>query len=165
MNSIQLSDPRPQVMAEDDRETWRAIVEFSSKVLNDTNVDVVPFGLTGADYEMLVALAESPRGMRMSDLAARALVSKSRLTYRVDRLEDRGLVVREPCPTDRRGYVARITAPGLDLLDQVAPRYEAGVRERVVDRLDREEFELLGRIAAKAMGQEVAAEGGHTVDA
>lgn len=160
MNSIQLTEPAPQVLADDDRETWRAIVEFSSKVLSGANVDVVPFGLTGADYEMLVALAESAKGMRMSDLAARALVSKSRLTYRVDRLEDRGLVVSEPCPTDRRGYVARITSSGLALLDQVAPRYEAGVRERVVDRLDRREFELLGLIAAKALGQGV-----ETVDA
>lgn len=154
MNGIQSLEARP-VLADDDREAWRAIVEFSATVLNGTNVDVVPFGLTGADYDMLVALAGSAKGMRMSELAARALVSKSRLTYRVDRLEDRGLVIREPCATDRRGYVARITPSGRALLEEVAPRYEAGVRTRVVDRLDPREFELLGRIAAKALGQQV----------
>lgn len=156
MNGIQSLDIRP-TLADDEWETWRAIVEFSATVLNGTHVDVVPFGLTNADYEMLVALADAAKGMRMSDLAARVLVSKSRLTYRVDRLEDRGLVVREPCATDRRGYVARITPAGRALLEEVAPRYEAGVRTRVVDRLDPREFELLGRIAAKALGQEIDA--------
>jgi DNA-binding MarR family transcriptional regulator len=73
----------------------------------------------------------------MSDLAEGALVSRSRLTHRVDRLVARGLVTRVPCPTDRRGINAVITEAGLDLLTQAATTHLEGVRRYVIDPLSR----------------------------
>ena len=146
MSSVEWLTPDEQV-------AWRAIVEFCGRVVDGTDTDVAPFGLTGADYEVLVHLSEARQGLRMSELADRVLVSRSRLTYRVDRLEGRGLVVRDHCETDRRGFIARLTEGGAQLLDEVAPHHVRGVRDRLVDRLDPQEFLELGRTAAKVIGQ------------
>lgn len=141
----------------DEQLAWRAVVEFCGRVIDGMDADVAQFGLTGADYEVLVHLSEAAdSGLRMSELAHRVLVSRSRLTYRVDRLEERGLVVRENCETDRRGFIARLTDDGRQLLHEVAPHHVAGVRARLVDRLDHDEFLVLGRLAAKVLSGGVA---------
>ncbi len=94
-------------------------------------------GIGLADYEILVQLSEAPaHSLRMSELADRTLVSRSRLTHRVDRLTDAGLVSRAPCPTDRRGLFAVLSDDGLRLLEQAAPTHVAGVRRYVIDPLD-----------------------------
>ena len=143
----------------DEQAAWRSVLEFCGRIIDGMDDDVAPFGLTSSDYEVLVHLSEArDEGLRMSELAARVLVSRSRLTYRVDRLEERGLVVRESCLTDRRGFIARLTPAGRSFLREVAPHHVAGVRARVVDRLDREEMLELGRIAAKVLAAERAPE-------
>ena len=152
MDSVDWLDEQQQL-------AWRAVLELCGRVVDGVDVDVAGFGLTGADYEVLVHLSEAEdHGLRMSQLASRVLVSRSRLTYRVDRLEERGLVVREHCETDRRGFIARLTPAGMDLLVEVAPHHVTGVRERLVDRLDHDEFLQLGRLAAKVLGRELVAE-------
>ena len=109
--------------------------------------------LTLADYEILVHLSEADdRQLRMAELADAALVSRSRLTHRVNRLSDRGLVAREACPTDKRGTFAVLTPQGLALLERAAPTHVDSVRAHLVDRLDTDEFlslgSLLGKVAA-----------------
>jgi DNA-binding MarR family transcriptional regulator len=102
--------------------------------------------LSLASYEILVVLAEEPAGtMRMNQLADRALISRSRLTHLVDRLVERGLVERRPCPSDRRGVNAVLTADGRALLEAAAPTHVAGVRHYVIDPLDPEVLQTLRR--------------------
>ncbi|NLA35547.1 MAG: MarR family transcriptional regulator [Actinobacteria bacterium] len=143
----------------DQQQAWRALIEFCGRLVDGMDADVSRFGLTSPDYEVLVHLSESQdEGLRMSELASRVLVSKSRLTYRVDRLEARGLVVREPCETDRRGFIARLTPAGFDMLAQAAPYHVQGVRDRIIEHLDDDEFLELGRLARKVLdGQRAAA--------
>src|SRR5690606_32684985 len=93
--------------------------------------------LTLADYEILAHLSEAPDDrLRMSELADAALVSRSRLTHRVDRLAARGLVAREACPTDKRGTFAVLTPAGRSTIVATAPTHVEGVRRYLVNRLD-----------------------------
>jgi DNA-binding MarR family transcriptional regulator len=94
-------------------------------------------GLAATDFEVLLRLARSPaQRLRMTDLAAQAALSTSGVTRVVDRLENRALVRRESCPSDRRGAYAVLTAAGRDLLAEV-------VRAHVCD-IDRWFTGLLG---------------------
>lgn len=138
---------------------WRALIEFCGRLVDGMDADVARFSLTGPDYEVLVHLSEAQdQGLRMSELASRVLVSKSRLTYRVDRLEARGLVLREPCETDRRGFIARLTPAGQEMLEEAAPYHVQGVRDRIIRHLDDDEFLALGQFAEKVLaGQKAAA--------
>ena len=61
----------------------------------------------------------------MNELAAFLNVSRGGLTKLVDRLEGAGLIVRQACPSDRRGYHAALQPTGADMLAKMWPVYEA----------------------------------------
>lgn len=109
-------------------------------------------GLTLADYDILVRLSETPdHSLRMSDLARKTLVSRSRLTHQIDRMERAGLVSRSNCEDDGRGLLAVMTEQGWQLLQASAPDHVESVREHLVDVLSPEEFALLGELSAKVV--------------
>ncbi|MDF9870070.1 DNA-binding MarR family transcriptional regulator [Streptomyces pratensis] len=88
------------------------------------------------DYEILVNLSESDdRRMRMSDLAAATLQSKSRLSHQITRMENAGLVRREHCESDRRGLFAVLTDLGGETMRKVAPHHVESVRRHFMDLL------------------------------
>ncbi len=102
------------------------------------------------DYEILVRLSESPdRRIRMSELADLTLSSRSRLSHQIDRMHKAGLVDRQECAQDRRGFFAVLTDVGYDTLVEAAPKHVDSVRRRMVDVLTPEEFAELGRLNQK----------------
>jgi MarR family transcriptional regulator, 2-MHQ and catechol-resistance regulon repressor len=78
--------------------------------------------LSLAEFDVLIRLARSPgQRLRMSDLAAQTVLSTSGVTRVVDRLERSGLVTRQSCLIDRRGYFAELTAEGVSRLSAMLP--------------------------------------------
>ena len=130
---------------------WRAWIAASLLLPDRLSRDLQDrAGISLADYEILVHLSESPgRRLRMSELADLTLSSRSRLSHQVDRLDDAGLVSREPCSEDRRGSFAVLTPAGWDFLVATAPAHVESVREHLVDVLTPEEFATFGRLCAK----------------
>ena len=99
------------------------------------------------DYEILSTLMSSAsKRVRMSELAAKVLVSRSRLTYRVDRLVDAGLLGREECSDDRRGLWAILTVAGEQTFLQAKAGHEQDIRTWFLDHLDPQETETLKSI-------------------
>jgi DNA-binding MarR family transcriptional regulator len=105
-------------------------------------------GLSEADFEVLAALTESP------DETVRALAlrcglewEKSRLSHQLNRMEKRGLVIREECIEDNRGTVIRVTEEGQRLATEARLYYEQAVRRYVTDVLSEDQLEALGEIA------------------
>ncbi len=99
-------------------------------------------------YEILVRLSEAPeRTLRMSDLAHRALASRSRLSHAAARLEERGWIRRQVCKDDRRGQLAILTDAGFAALEGAAPIHVEGVRRHLLDVLTAEQVRELGRIS------------------
>jgi DNA-binding MarR family transcriptional regulator len=109
--------------------------------------DLVPFGLTMGDYEVLVRLSEAEdERMRMCDLAVALQLSPSGLTRRLDGLVSTGLVERVANPADRRVMFAALTAKGYDKLAEAAPDHVASVRNRFLKGLTRDQIRELGTI-------------------
>ena len=109
-------------------------------------------GITNFDYLVLSGLSETPsRTLRMSELAAIASSSLSRLSHVVSRLEAKGWVRREPCPGDGRFINAVLTEEGWQKVLATAPGHVAAVRELLLDALSPEEFAQLGAISAKVL--------------
>jgi DNA-binding MarR family transcriptional regulator len=73
-------------------------------------------------------------------------VSPSRLSHAIDRLEEAGWVRREPCPSDRRGWVAVLTDEGFASLAEAATVHVGSVREHLIDALTPRQFHQLGQI-------------------
>ena len=94
-------------------------------------------GLSGQWFEVLLRLARTPgKRLRMSDLAAQTTLSTSGLTRAVDRLEEAGLVRREVCPSDRRGYFAVLTDDGARRIDAAAQVHVEQLHELLRPILD-----------------------------
>jgi DNA-binding MarR family transcriptional regulator len=109
-------------------------------------------GLTNFDYLVLSGLSEaSGRTLRMSELAALASSSMSRLSHVVSRLEAKGWVRREPCPGDGRFINAVLTDEGWEKVKATAPGHVMAVRELLVDTLTDEEFAQLGALSEKIL--------------
>jgi DNA-binding MarR family transcriptional regulator len=121
----------------DEMAAWRAFLHSGIRVLERLDAELqATHGLTLADYEVLSTLSEADDDkMRMTELSAVVLVSKSRLSYRVDRLEARGLVKRAATGSDRRAIYAVLDPAGRKLLEQAAPTHVDGVRRHLIDLL------------------------------
>jgi DNA-binding MarR family transcriptional regulator len=135
-------------LSADEQRAWRAYLE-STKVLFDALDRQLQRDaeMPHAYYEILVRLSEAEgRSMRMSELADSTLSSRSRLSHAVARLEERGWVVREECPTDRRGQNARLTEVGFAVLAAAAPGHVAIVRDLVIDALTADQLAQLATI-------------------
>ena len=142
----------------DEQRAWRAYLE-SSKVLFDALDRQLQrdSDIPHTYYEVLVRLSEAEdRALRMSELAELTLSSRSRLSHAVSRLEERGWVVREDCPTDRRGQIARLTDAGFEVLKSAAPGHVATVRDYVIDLLAPEQLTALTRIGESIIARVAA---------
>ena len=105
-------------------------------------------GLSEADYEILVALIESPdESMRALALRCGLEWEKSRLSHQLRRMEQRGLTMRENCAEDKRGSVIRVTEAGRKLAEEAKAHHEQAVRRYVTDILSADQMEALGTIA------------------
>lgn len=78
------------------------------------------------------------------------MLSSAAMTNRIDRLQERGLVSREPDPHDRRGVRIRLTAEGLELIEDAVTAHVEG-EERLLDTLSEEERQRLAELLSKLM--------------
>ena len=85
----------------------------------------------------------------MTELADRALISRSGMTRRVARLVRDGLVSRACADADARGIVVVLTEAGLVRLTETAPVHVRGVAELFVAQLDDQELAVLEKALAK----------------
>ncbi len=133
---------------DDQQDAWRRFLHATSLLQHRLDARLAERSdLSGTDYEILVFLSEAPgRRLRMSQLAAEVLVSKSRLTYRVDRLAARGFIDRETCPNDGRGTNALLTDKGFAALEAAAPGHVDDVRQYLIDHIDPEDLDTFRRI-------------------
>ncbi|MCX4763208.1 MarR family transcriptional regulator [Streptomyces sp. NBC_01275] len=104
-------------------------------------------GMPHLYYSILANLSETPeRQLRMTDLAERTKITRSRLTYAVTRLEKDGLVRRENCRWDKRGSVAVLTDEGMAVLERTAPGHVETVRDSLFAHLNEEQVGQLEEI-------------------
>jgi DNA-binding MarR family transcriptional regulator len=133
----------------EEQRTWRAYLNAHRLLLDAIDAQLRrDSGMPHAYYEILVRLSDrEDRAMRMAELADATRVSASRLSHAIARLEERGWVRREDCPTDRRGQIAVLTDEGFKVLAAAAPGHVEAVRQALFDALDPEQTKKLGEIS------------------
>jgi DNA-binding MarR family transcriptional regulator len=133
-----------------DREAgaWRGFLRAHASLWRDLEGSLAGrHGLSLSDYDVLVLLDEAPAGtLRMSELAAAVLMTSGGFTRLADRLERAGLIRRERCATDARGFDVALTERGRSLLDEARATHRADVRRRFLERLSPEEQATLAAI-------------------
>ncbi|EKA62579.1 MarR family winged helix-turn-helix transcriptional regulator [Janibacter hoylei] len=139
----------PRWLDDDEMRTWLQVVALAEVLPSRLDTQVrQDSGLTHFEYQVLAMLSEAPeRTLRMSWLARRTNATLPRLSHVVRRLEERGLVARERSGTDARATDAVLTDAGWEQIVAAAPAHVTYVRERILDRLSRDQVQALGEIA------------------
>jgi DNA-binding MarR family transcriptional regulator len=120
---------------------WRALLQAHATLMRQLDTDLwEDTGLHLVDFDVLAQLAEAGGELRMTELAARTLISRSGLTRRVARLVDEGLVGRANAPEDGRGVVVTLTDAGVARVTEAAPVHLRDVSKLFVERLDDQEL-------------------------
>ncbi|WP_275466933.1 MarR family winged helix-turn-helix transcriptional regulator [Streptomyces noursei] len=89
--------------------------------------------LSAREYALLDVLSRQHDGegghLQMRQVADSVVLSQSATTRLVTRLEDRGLLSRYLCPTDRRGIYTDVTDDGRRLLEEARPTHNTALRK------------------------------------
>lgn len=132
-------------LSDAEQASWRAILRGTrllEQALDDALGDA---GLQLSEYEIISMLSESENHrLRMSELAAMVVQSRSRLTHTAKRLEDRGWVTREQCANDKRGVELVLTPGGLEAVRTISRVHVQSVRDNLVDIMTPEQFTAIG---------------------
>ena len=133
-------------------EAWRSLLRAHATLMRRLDTDLErETGLALADFDVLAQLATAHGELRMTELAERALISRSGMSRRVARLVDEGLVRRDRAGTDARGVVVALTEAGIAHLTETAPVHIRGISKLFVAQLDDQELALLERALNKVI--------------
>src|SRR5881392_3720441 len=131
-------------------EAWHSLLQAHATLMRQLTMDLErETGLALADFDVLAQLATAGGELRMTELAARALISRSGMTRRVARLVSEGLVRRADADADGRGVVVALTDAGVARLVETAPVHLRGVSELFVAQLDDQELAVLKKALDK----------------
>jgi MarR family 2-MHQ and catechol resistance regulon transcriptional repressor len=140
---------------------WVILSRAHTAVARHAESDVARHGLTIAEFGILEALYHVGP-LLLGELQRKILVSSGGVTYLVDRLEERGLVARQPCPNDRRARYATLTPEGKRLVARIFPDHARAIEHAMagLTRADRERaatlLKSLGRAAEALPAKEDA---------
>jgi DNA-binding MarR family transcriptional regulator len=123
---------------------WRSLLRAHATLMRQLETDLEQqTALALADYDVLAQLAIAGGELRMTELANRALISRSGMTRRVVRLVEEGLVSRYEANADGRGVLVSLTDRGVARLAETVPAHVRGIAEYFVSRLDDQELAAL----------------------
>jgi DNA-binding MarR family transcriptional regulator len=129
---------------------WSSLLRAHATLIRQLETDLErETGLALADFDVLAQLADAGGELRMTELAARALISRSGMTRRVARLVDEGMVRRSSADSDARGVVVGLTDAGVARLTETAPAHARGIATYFVSHLEDEELAVLERALDK----------------
>lgn len=131
-----------------ERAVWLGFLSTHLKLLRTLDTELVAAErIPMSSFEVLLTLAEAPDGrLRMKDIAASLLISRSGLTRIVDDLERQGFVERHKCPTDARGFDAVLTEAGRKAYRRARKVHLTNLRREFLDKLSDEQLESLSEI-------------------
>lgn len=136
-----------------DADVWHTLWTFVSWVpasLDENLKNKEHMGLP--DYMTLLAIAQADgHTTTMSNLAHATMMSPSRLSHVMDRLEQRGFTERNRSALDRRSTFASLTSEGVEFVVRVTPVVISHLRETIFETVTPEEAEQMKTIMAKIM--------------
>jgi DNA-binding MarR family transcriptional regulator len=132
---------------------WRAYLHAHHQLNQRLNRHLLQdSGLTDADYEILAVLSGHPTGhMPAQELGALVQWEKSRLSHQVRRMQERGLVAREPNPADGRSAMVCLLPAGRRAIEGAAPHHVQNVRQHFIDLFTPAELDALTALSERVL--------------
>jgi DNA-binding MarR family transcriptional regulator len=132
----------PQPLDDLEMSAWHSMLRAHASVVRRLEAELTTeHGLSLPAYEVLAHLSGTPdRSLRMTELSEAALLSPSGVTRLVDKLQRDGLVRRRRCSADARVIYCELTDAGMARLVAAYPTHLRGVRQHMIDKLDRHDL-------------------------
>jgi DNA-binding MarR family transcriptional regulator len=143
----------PRWLSDREQRAWRGYRRMRTLLDLQLGRDLMrESGLSEADYDVLSGLSETEgHRLRLGELAAQMLWSKSRLSHHITRMQQRGLVRREECSDDGRGSMIVLTEAGWRGIVEAAPGHVESVRRHMIDLLTEDEIEALAALTGRVV--------------
>lgn len=109
--------------------------------------DIKGYGLNLTEFavlELLYHKGDQP----IQHIGKKVLLSSGSITYVVDKLEKKKLIVRKPCPKDRRVTWASITEEGTTFMNEIFPKHQKAI-EGILAGLNIQEQEAVAEMLKK----------------
>ncbi|USG66227.1 MarR family transcriptional regulator [Brevibacillus ruminantium] len=145
-----MSDPQQQ--RDDSLQLMVVLARAYNWVTANTNKEIRGHGLNPTEFGVLELLYhKGPQPLQQ--IGEKILISSGNITYVVDKLEKKQLLVRKPCAEDRRVIYAELTEKGEQFLAAIFPSHREAI-EQAVSGLNQEEkqqaIELLKKLGRSA---------------
>lgn len=114
---------------------YKAINEHVNKVIQASGLNPTEFAV----LELLYHKGDQP----LQQIGAKILLASGSITYVVDKLEQKGLLRRSACPTDRRVIFAQITDEGKKLIQDIFPDHAQQIDKLMSSLSDSEKLEAI----------------------
>ncbi|NQW60713.1 MarR family transcriptional regulator [bacterium] len=149
----------PDWLSKEEEKAWRGLMALRIDLLGHLARQLAQdSGITEAEFEVLVVVSEAPgQRIRSRDLGKALNWERSRLSHQITRMEERGMVAREQCENDARGFDVLLTKVGLKAIQAAAPKHLEAVRHCFIDLLTPAQMKALANIA-DVVGEHLATE-------
>ena len=140
-------------LTEEEQRAWRGLLRMTSQLNARMNRQLQEdYGISLADYDVLVVLSEAPEGrLRVFEVADALAWEQSRVSHQLARMQRRGLIAREGCSSDARGAFAVLTKAGRAAIEQAAPAHVETVRQLLFDGLSHDQLTALTEITTRVL--------------
>ena len=140
-------------LTEDEQRAWRGLVQMTAQLNAQMNRQLLQeYGVSLADYEVLVVLTDAPDGRcRVFEIASTLAWEQSRVSHQLARMLRRGLVARQECQSDARGAFVVLTETGRAAIERAAPAHVETVRRLVFDGIAPGELAALTNLTARVL--------------
>ena len=134
-----------------ERDAWGGFLNAFSRIDRLIEQDLQTHShISHVEFEVLLRLALQPdHRLRIQDLAAQSILTRSGTSRLVERLEKTGLVTREGASEDRRGAYAILTEAGLARFQAAADAHTRFVRKIFIDRFTADELTQMAEFWAR----------------
>jgi len=128
-----------------ERDAWGGFLGTYSYINRLIEADLQEHSrITHVEFEVLLRLTWEPtHRLRIQDLAAQSILTRSGISRVVERLEKAGLVVREEAAEDRRGAYAALTEAGIERFRAAIEAHVPFVRAHFLARFSAQELEQM----------------------
>ena len=140
-------------LTEEEQRAWRGLLRMTSQLNARMNRQLQDdYGISLADYDVLVVLSEAPESrLRVFEITDALAWEQSRVSHQLARMQRRALVARQECAADARGAFAVLTESGRAAIERAAPAHVETVRQLVFDGLSRDQLAVLTAITSDVL--------------
>ncbi|WFR66727.1 MarR family winged helix-turn-helix transcriptional regulator [Curtobacterium flaccumfaciens] len=129
---------------------WEALFRAQVTVMRALNAEFPGGEISFNEYDVCFNLSTQPgRRCRMRELTGHLLLTQPSVSRLVDRLTARGIVEKQPDPTDARGVIVALTPHGFDVYRSVAVQHAQTIADQVGAGLDDDELRTLTELCTK----------------